>query len=273
MQNKDDVIEIDLQELFGLLFHWLWLLILCGIVAGLTGLIVCKLFVTPQYESTTRIFILNKNNSATVSYSDLQTSTQLTKNYTPLIKSRDVLESVIATCGLDETFEKFSLRVKVAPVGDTSLIAITVTDPDPAMAQLLAKEIRIVASDHIKQVMEIQAANLETEANLPTKPAGPSAKKWALVGTMLGVFACAGVLIIQFLLDDTIKSAEDVERYLGLSTLAMIPVIDQNEKNKKKKGHAGHEHYGTETSRESDEEVSDMEVVVQDLRVEKGGEE
>lgn len=266
MQNKDDVIEIDLQELVGLLIHWLWLLILCGAVTGIAGLLICKLMITPQYESTTRIFILNRNNATTVSYSDLQTSTQLTKNYTPLIKSRDVLEKVIEKCGLNQSYEAFAGRVSVSTVGDTSLIAITVTDPDPAMAQLLAKEVRVLASEHIKDVMDIEAANLETEANLPTRPSSPSVKRWTLIGGLLGVFVCAAILVIQYLLDDTIKSAEDVERYLGISTLAMIPIVEQNDKHKKKKSHS--EHFDSEMVKAVDEENNaNMDLVVQDLQV------
>ncbi|MBR6478338.1 MAG: protein-tyrosine kinase [Lachnospiraceae bacterium] len=271
MQSKEDVIEIDLQELVGLLFHWLWLLILCGMVTGITGFLICKLTVTPQYESTTRIFILNRANDQNLSYSDLQTSNQLTKNYAPLIKSRDVLEKVIQTCGLAESYESFASRVKVGTVNDTNLIAITVTDADPAMAQLLAKEVRIEASAHIKSVMEVQAANLETEANLPTRPSGPSARKWAMIGGLLGVFACAAILVIQYLLDDSIKSAEDVERYLGLSTLAMIPVAGQSEKHKKRK--ESHEHFDKEMVKAVDEENSNMDIVVQDIKNDTNEEE
>ena len=269
MQSKDDVIEIDLQELVMLLFHWLWLLALCGIVAGLVGFLACKLTVTPWYESTTRIYILNRNNDSVVSYQDLQSSTLLTKNYSPLIKSRAVLEKVIETCGLQETFESLSSRVKVATVNDTNLIAITVTDADPSMAQLLAKEVRLEASEHIVEVMKVEAANLETEANLPTRPAGPNAKKWGLIGALLGVFACAAILAIQYLLDDTIKSAEDVERYLGLSTLAMIPVVEKNDKTKKKSGHR--EHFDSEMVKAVDEENANMDVVVQDLKSREEG--
>lgn len=271
MQSKDDVIEIDLQELVGLLIHWLWLLVLCGLVTGLAGFLICKFTITPQYESTTRIFILNRANEQNLSYSDLQTSNQLTKNYAPLIKSRDVLEKVIETCGLSGSYESMASKVKVSTVNDTNLIAITVSDPDPAMAQRLAKEVRIEASKHIEEVTEIQAANLETEANLPTHPSGPSKKKWAMIGALLGVFACAAILIIQYLLDDSIKSAEDVERYLGLSTLAMIPIAEQNDKRKKKKH--SHEHFDSEMVKAVDEDHSDMDLVVQDLKNEKGEEE
>ena len=271
MQDKDDVIEIDLQELFALLLRWIWLIAICGVAAALVGLMVCVFFVTPKYQSTTRIFILNRNNEATISYTDLQMSTTLTKNYGPLIKSRDVLEKVIEICELDEKYEDLLNRVTVETVGDTSLIAITVTDPDPTMAQLIAKEVRIAASEHIKEVMEIQAANLETEANLPEKPSSPSKMKWTLIGGLLGVFVCSAILIVQFLLDDTIKSAEEVEKYLGLSTLAMIPVVDETEKERKKKAHGAH--YDAGVTRIAEDETTDMDIVVQDLKVQrKGGE-
>lgn len=265
MQDKDDVIEIDLQELFTVLLRWLWLIVICGVVSALLGLMICVFFIKPQYQSTTRIFILSKNGDAAISYSDLQMASTLTKNYGALIKSRDVLEKVIETCGLDEKYESLMNRVTVETVGDTSLIAITVTDTDPAMAQLIAKEVRIAASDHIKEVMEIQAANLETEANLPEEPSSPSKMKWTLIGGLLGVFVCSAVLIIQFLLDDTIKSAEDVEKYLGLSTLAMIPLLDQGDKDKKKRSHGVH--YEAGMTRAVEDETTDMDIVVQDLKV------
>ena len=266
MQSKEDVIEIDLRELVGLLLHWLWLLVLCGAVAGITGFLICKLTVTPWYESTTRIFILNKNrnNESALSYSDLQTSNQLTKNYTPFIKSRDVLEKVIKLCDLSETYESFASRVKVATVGDSNLIAITVTDSDPNMAQRLAKEVQLEAADHIVAVMGIEAANVETEANLPENPSGPSASKWALIGGFLGVFTCAAILIIQYLLDDTIKSAEDVERYLGLSTLAMIPIAEQSDKHKKNKGRS-RERFDSEMVKAVNEANRNVDLVVQEI--------
>ena len=155
MQSKDDVIEIDLQELVMLLLHWLWLLVLCGVVAGSIGFMVCKLTVTPWYESTTRVYILYRNNDQSVSYSEMQLSSTLAKNFAPMIKSRTVLEKVIDICGLNESFESLSGRVKVTTVNDTNLIAITVTDADPAMAQLLASEIRTEAAKHIVEVMDL----------------------------------------------------------------------------------------------------------------------
>ena len=235
MQNmqEEDVVEIDLQEIFMLVIHWLWLIVLCGIVTGILGFVISYFVITPQYESTTKVYILNKQNTNTLTYSDVQLGTQLTKDYAQLIKSRTVLEKVIETCTLDESYGGFNSRVKVETLSDTRIIAITVTDTDPLRAQLLANEIRKVASEHIKNVMDIQAVNVAEEANLPEAPSSPNILKWTAIGLLLGAFLCLAIIVVRFLLDDTIKTSDDVERYLELSTLAMIPVIEGTQDKKK----------------------------------------
>lgn len=233
--NTEEVIEIDLQELFGLLLHWLWLIILCGLLTGAAGFLISRFVLTPQYESTTKVYILNKQDGGSLTYSDVQLGTQLTKDYTQLIKSRDVLEQVIQTCALTESYKTFSSRVDVENLTDTRIIAITVTDEDPLMAQFIANEVRKVASEHIKNVMDIQAVNVAEEANLPEAPSSPNVLKWTGIGLLLGIFVCAMILIIRFLLDDTIKTSDDIERYLGLSTLAMIPVMETADRHRHKK--------------------------------------
>lgn len=86
--------------------------------------------------------------------------------------------------------------------------------------------------------MDIEAVNVVEEANLPTVKAGPSVVKWTAVGGILGVFLVCAVILIHYLLDDSIKSSEDVEKYLGLSTLALIPITqsvnDDKQRNKRK---------------------------------------
>ena len=52
---QEDEIEIDLQDLFGLLLHKAWIIILAAIVAGAIGFAVSFFLITPQYESTTSI--------------------------------------------------------------------------------------------------------------------------------------------------------------------------------------------------------------------------
>lgn len=241
MENhrESDVIEVDVLEIINILLNRFWIVLGAGLLAAVIGFIISKFVLTPTYESTTKIYILNKSENMTVTYSDVQMGTQLTKDYAELINSRYVLETVIQQLSLSETEYKDLLKkVSVNTPTDTRIVSITVTDIDPKNAQDIANCIREVAGEHIQNVMDIDAVNVVEEANLPTSKAGPSVVKWTVVGGMLGVFLVCVTILIHYLLDDTIKSAEDVEKYLGLSTLALIPVTpgenDGKQKNKRK---------------------------------------
>ncbi len=264
MQNaNDDVIEIDLKDLFGFLLHWLWLIIICGIAAGVAGYLISTFAVTPLYKSTTTIYILSKQeNNSNLTYSDLQLGSQLTMDYALLIKSRTVLEQAIETYQLEIPYEQFANQVDVETVTNTRSINITVTNPDPSMAKLLADEIREIAAQHITSVTDVQAVNLVDAANLPERPSSPKVRTWTLVAMLIGLFLCTAVLTVRFLLDDTIKSSEDVEKYLGLSTLAMIPVAESSGKGRTRshgrQGSGGAErHSDNEYGNEELEDLSD----------------
>ncbi len=263
MQNveNNDVVEIDLMEIFGLMLHRLWLIILCAVAVAAAGYAVSRFVLTEQFQSTTRIYVLNKQNSDTLTYSDVQLGTQLTKDFREIIKSRYVLEQVIGICGLTDTSNSLAARISVDTQSDTRIITITVTDENPAMAQYIANELREAAAERIKSVMDIQAVNVVDEANLPAAPSAPSVTKWTVIGFLLGAFLCMAVVLVQFLLDDTIKTSEDIEKYLGLSTLGMIPIREAAEEKgygKAQHSSGGRKHTGERrSSREGAEYVQD----------------
>lgn len=231
--NENDVMEIDLVEVFFVLLHWFWLIVLCGILTGMVAFGVSKFLIPEEYQSTTTVFILNRQSENTVTYTDLQTGTQLTKDYAQLIRSRYVLESVIRDLDLDYTYNELASNVSVTTPSDTRMITITVTDYNPEQAQYIANAIRDVASVHIKNVTAIEAVNVVDVANLPIAPSAPSVMKWTLLGVLLGAFVCIAVIIIRYLMDDTIKSSEDIKNYLGLSTLALIPLAEERDEETK----------------------------------------
>lgn len=220
---QDDVIEIDLQELMGLLLHRLWIIILAVFLTSAVGFGLSAFVIDPKYESTTSIYVLNRQNGETLTYSDAQLSTQLTKDYEELIISRHVLEQVMEEYGIEEEYERFAKNISVENKTDTRIIAITVKDEDPYRAQKLANEIRDMSAEHIQSVTDVEAVNVVDEANLPQEPAEPSVILWTAVGGMIGFVLCVGILIVRYLTDDTIKSSDDIEKYLELSTLALIP--------------------------------------------------
>lgn len=234
-QRNNDVIEIDLLELFHVLLGQMGLIISVGILTALIGFILSKFVMSPVYESTTKIYILNKTETASVTYSDVQMGTQLTKDYAQLISSRYVLEEVIQMLSLEAEYEDMLNKVSVDTPTDTRIVSITVKDHDPVQAMKIANCIRETASEHIQNVMDIEAVNVVETANMPTEKAGPKCTVWTLMGGIAGAALICVIVLVRYLLDDTIKSSEDVEKYLGLSTLALIPMAsDDNSRNGRK---------------------------------------
>ena len=233
MQQTDEI-EIDLWEICLVLVHNLALIVSVGIMTALGTFLITQLFITPKYESTTKIYILNKQENNAVTYSDIQLGTQLTKDYAELIQSRFVLEEVVQGMGLDLSYEEMKKKVSVTTPTDTRILAITVEDTDPVMAMLLANSIREAAAVHIMNVMDIQAVNVSETANMPMKKASPSVMKNTFIGGVLGIFLMIAVILVRFLMDDTIKTPEDVEKYLQLSERRGRRREEEKEKSKKK---------------------------------------
>lgn len=233
-QQNQDEIEIDLLELLRVLWSKIGYVILAALALGLLMVLVSKVFMKPQYESTTKMYVLSKQDSSTVTSGDLQASSLLTKDYAELIQSRQVVETVIAQLNLDLTYEEFLKKITVTTQNDTRILSITVKDEDPYVASQMADAIRVAASDHIQNVMNTEAVNVVDEANIPDEPVSPSIKKNGLIGAIAGAFIVIVIIIIVYLTNDTIQTSEDVERYLGVSTLGMIPLAEGQKKSKKK---------------------------------------
>lgn len=232
--EDNDEIEIDLGEIFHLIMNRLLIIILSGMIVGLLAILGTMFLITPKYESTTKMYVLSKQDSDTLTNSDMQISTLITQDYAELIKSRTVTEGVIAQLGLETTHEKLLGKLTVDTPEDTRVISITVKDKDPYAARDIANAIRDVSADHIQKVMDIKAVNVVEQANIPTKKASPSLAKNGLIGGVLGVFLALAVILVIYFANDTIKTSEDVERYLGLSVLGNIPLTDKKKKSRKR---------------------------------------
>ena len=253
--NDDgDVIEIDILELCGVVLSKIWIVIVSALIVAAATYLFCTFLVTPKYESTTKIYVINRQNSESLTYSDLQSGTQLTKDYQELVTSRPVLEEVKAELGLDIENEKFKKTITVSVPTDTRIVSITAEDTDPYMARAIADRVRISAAQHIANVMNTEAVNVVEEANLPTEISSPKIVRDTAIGAVIGAFIAVMIIIIIYIMDDTIKNPDDVERYLGISVLGSIPVLDEEvvsgkaSKRKKKKKAAAHSHVvATET--------------------------
>ncbi len=235
-------VEIDLLELLSVLLHWAWLIVLAAVVVGSVAFCISKFAIPEKFQSTTKVYVLNrtedKNDMPT--YQELQASTQLTKDYSEMITSRHVLERVISDLNLQDEYEDLKKRIVVSTPSDSRIIQISVIDNDPSLAQIICRSVRDESSEHIQNVMAIDAINIVDDANLPTQKSSPNNTKNAIIGALIGAFIAAVIVLARHLLDDTIKTNEDVEEYLGISCLALIPMdqavsVESSKKRKQRK--------------------------------------
>lgn len=233
--KKSSGLEVNIGELIFVLLRKWWLIGMSAMLLAVAFMIGTKLTVTPMYQSVTKIFVLSQQDGNYLTSTDIQLSSYLTKDYAELIKSRTVAQEVINRLDLNMSPESLMSRVTVQTKSDTRIVTIVVQNENPELAQRLANVIREVSAIQIMNVMGVQAVNMVDEANLPTAPTGPNIKKNMLMGAAWGILVSAALILLPYLLNDTIKSDEDVERYLNLSVLALIPTNEPTTKKKRGK--------------------------------------
>lgn len=234
MNKQDDAMEIDLLELFRAWKRRIWLILLVTFLGGSIGFAFSKLALTPQFTSTAMMYVLSKETTLT-SLADLQIGSQLTQDYKVITTSRPVLEGVIGELGLDLTYEQLKQKISIGNPQDTRILSVTVTDPDPQMAKRIVDSVANVSSEYIGDIMEMIPPKMIEDGQLPTQKSSPSNAKNAMLGAMLGMVLTCGLITLQVILNDTIQTEEDVEKYLGLTVLAEIPVRSGEEVSGKSK--------------------------------------
>lgn len=224
MENQqNDEIEIDLLELFGVLREKLVSIFMTAVIfATLFGL-GTLLLIEPKYESTSKLYILSQTSSIT-SLTDLQAGSQLTQDYMVLVESRPVLEKVIDNLGLDLAYEDLFKVITLNNPSNTRILEITVTTDDPYMAKEMVDEIAKVSGTRIATIMNVNEPTIVEYGHLEKSPCSPNTAKNVLIGALVGIFLSVVIILVSYLLNDTVSTEEDIEKYLGLNTLGLIPV-------------------------------------------------
>ena len=114
-------------------------------------------------------------------------------------------------------------NLSVTNTSNTRMLDITVTSANPDEAAAIANEYAKVASDFIAETMSTDKPNIVSVALVPSNPVSPSMVRNVAIGFLAGVVLAAAIVTIRMLLDDKIKTAEDIRRYTGLVNLAIVP--------------------------------------------------
>lgn len=225
LSQSSTAIEIDLVELGYEILDKLKYVILAAIVGILIAGVYTFQFAVPQYQAVSKLYILNSNDSV-VNLSDLQLGNYLASDYTEMFKTWEVKEMVRRNLNLSYSYNQLDSMVKVSNPSNTRILYITATSADPQEAVDLANEYATVISDYVARIMATERPNMLSEAILPEHPISPSKARNLILGMMVGLMLSVGLVVVRFVLNDSIKSVEDVEKYIGLPVLGIVPTIN-----------------------------------------------
>lgn len=227
IQDQDsEEVEIDLLELFQYFRSQILILIIALLVGGVAAGAITHFLITPKYQATSKLYVVSASNNKIVDLNDLNIGTSLSEDYTELIKIRPILEDVIKDCNLDYEYEELLEMLTIAPVGETRILAITVESTSAKEAMTIANSVAATAVTYLPKLMETTAPNIAEKAVLPEGPCSPNLVKNIAIGAIGMLVLVMAVLTVLFLMDDTMRSAEEVEKAFGVMPLTVIPEGD-----------------------------------------------
>jgi len=224
--NQKESIEIDIKQIFYAILSKIGFVILAGVIAGVLAFSYYSFVATKQYQSTTQLYVINRS-SDNLTSSDVAVSTSLSNDYVVLITTRPVLETVIAELGLDMSTNQLKSKINASLVTNSRIISITVTDPSPVLAKRIADCVANVSASRICTVMDSEMVNIVQEGEIADNPSSPAVMRNTIIAAILAIFVVCAIIVVKFILDDTISSTEDIEKYLGLNVIGTIPVFEQ----------------------------------------------
>ena len=227
--KEQNMMEIDVFQLLKILWKRKVLIALVAIVTGGVAFAYSSFIVKPEYTSTTRIYVVNRNqgDKSGLTNQDLQAGSYLVKDYREIILSQDVLEKVATDLELDLPPKGLASKIKVTVPADTRIVSISVTDRAPEEASRIANSLREVAAQKIISVTRVSDVTTLEEARPATSPSSPNIRRNTMIGFLAGaVVMIVAVLLIE-LLDTRVKRPEDVEDVMQIALLGVVPNLDK----------------------------------------------
>ncbi len=217
--------EIDLLELLYRMLEKLKYIVLSAVLCAAIAGAYSFFLATPIYQATAKLYVVNSKDSA-LNLADLQIGSYLTTDYQEVFKTWEVHEMVIQELGLRYNYRELESMLSIKNPANTRILNITVTSKDPTEATNLANVYAKIAKKYISTAMETEEPNVMSTALQPTTPISPNKTRNIALGFALGMLLAMGIIALQFILDDKIKTADDILRYANMPTLAVIPVME-----------------------------------------------
>ena len=232
-KNYEDEIEIDLKELLLVLVKKWWLITISAMLGGAAAFSICVWVLTPKYESKAMLYLLSNPTNQT-SLADIQVGTELTADFEVIARSKPVLDGAIKRIeeehGTKFTRSDIEKMLNVSNYSGTRILVITAVSEDAIHACMVANAVAEETAERMAEITKSLPPTTVEEAEVSYTPSSPNFIKNTAIGFILGLLAASAVFVLRFVMNDNIKTEEDVEKYLGLSTLVVVPYMKDRDK-------------------------------------------
>ena len=223
--EKLNTFDVDLKRLFFEVLKRIWLILLVGIICGVSVFVYAKFFITPQYKATATIYIQNYtgDNDKKIYSSDLSASQNLVTTYQGLFTSDNVLNRVKEKLGDNYSVDAIRAAFTAEAIEDTPILKISISDHDPEQAAKIVNEIAKVAPDAIMNLVEGSSVKVVDLSRVPTEISYPSYKKLALIGCVIGAGLTLAIIVLLVLFNSYIEGEEDITKLFDAPVIGKIP--------------------------------------------------
>lgn len=227
MNKEQQGIEIDLMQLARTLWENAKYIVLVTVIMGLLGFAGSTIFLTPVYEASAKMIVnTRKDDTQNITNDQINSAKNLVDTYAVIIRSRDVLNRVIAELNLEESYGQLAECVSVHAVNNTQIMEIVVRHKSPGIAQAVAAKLLEISPDVIVATVEAGSVKAVENAHTTPNPIAPNVFKNAVIMAMLGFVLTCGVVVVVFLSDNTYKTDLDLQNDLDVPVLGVIPTAE-----------------------------------------------
>lgn len=230
--------ELDLKELFTIFWNKRIQIILLVLIFIVVGIIYTVGFTTPKYSASTTLLLAGSGSNGategnTITTTDITLNSKLVATYTELVRSKNVLGQVILNLGMNLNYETLKNDISVTNVKNTEMLKITVTTDNAQNSAKIANETSKVFIEKIaNDFYNINNVHIVDGAEVNTTPSNINHTKDVVIFAFVGIVIAIIYVLIANMLDTTVKTAEDVEKYMKIPVLASIPLYSSEEERK-----------------------------------------
>ena len=222
-KQYDEEIEIDLLELFGHYLDNIKLIVLGFLVGALLAGLVTHFAMTPKFTATSKMYMVSSSSQSVVDLTDLNIGQSISSDYVELLQTRPIIEGIIREQNLSYTYKELLGMLNISVINNTRIIKIDATSPDKHKAMTIANALAEKGVSELPKLMETPEPHIAEYAIVPVNKSSPSLTKNTMIGALLGLLIMLAIFTVQFLMDDTFRTAEDIQKEFGVLPMTVIP--------------------------------------------------